>query len=325
MFVRARTVFAAALLLVAAPIASHAALAPYVESFESLAIADPNALGNAGWLVYGNVFQPNGTTYLYGYGPFPAPNGGSAFSDIDTGQGGPDQGVQQLSVYSDYNNADHAVGNIIESNVYREMTIGAGDAGTSWTFQFDAKLGNLVSPSTATAFIKTLDPNNGYQTTNYLPIDMTAIPSTWNTYTISINIGAGLVGQLLQIGFANRATNYIASGVIYDNVVFQQHTTGVGDGIRPMVLDLRPNSPNPFHGATRLDWSLAQSGAADVSVFDVTGRRVATLFHGVADSGPHSVVWDGRTADGRIAPAGVYHGVLQTAAGRVTRSMVLAR
>lgn len=323
MFHRLRTAIAAAL-LVAVPTLSHAALTTYSQNFEGLLISSPTALSGDGWIVYGNVYTP-ALVYLYGYGPYPAPNGGSAFSDIDTGQGGTEQGAQQLSVYSDYNNLDHANGNIIESNVYREQTIVAADVGKTWKFQFDAKLGNLVAPSTALAFIKTLNPSAGWATTNFLTVETTAIPATWNTYTLTIAIDASLVGQILQIGFANKATGYVASGVFYDNIYwFEAPSTGVGDG-RSALLELRPNAPNPFPHSTRLDFSLATEGPADVGVFDVVGRRVATLFHGTATAGPHSVVWNGRLSDGRLAPAGVYHGVLQTAAGRVTRRMVLAR
>ncbi len=320
---RASTLFAAAILLLL-PAASHATLAPYVQSFEGLNISDPAALSADGWVVYGNVFTANHATYLYGYGPYPAPNPGGGFSAIATGQGGVDQGLQQLSVYNDYNNTDHAKGYQIESNVYREQTIGGAEGRSTWTFQFDAKMGNLVSPSTALAFIKTINPSAGYATTNFISADMTSIPGVWNTYTLSITLDPSLAGQLLQIGFATTASNYLGSGVMYDNVVFSK-TNNVGvDPARANVFDLRPASPNPFPGSTRIDFSLPLAGSADLTVYDVTGRRVATLFHGEAAAGPHSATWNGHVADGRPAPAGVYRAVLQTAAGRMTRSLVLA-
>lgn len=330
MFQRLRTFIAAVLLFSApslvAPSLGHAAITPYSQDFEGLIKANSAALSGDGWVVFGNVFSPDHSTYFYGYGTFPAPNGGSAFCAIASGEGGAAQGAQQLSIYNDYNNTDHAVGNQIEANVFREQTIAAGDVGSTWTFEFNAKLGNLVAPSTALAFIKTIDPANGFATTNFVTANMTAIPTTWKTYSISLTIDAGLVGQLIQFGFNSTASHYVASGVYYDNLKWlKTSTTGVGDGGRAAVLDLRPNSPNPFMGSTRLDFAIAQRGFADVGVFDVAGRRVATLFRGVAEAGPHSVLWDGRSSDGRLAPAGVYHGALETAAGRVTRRMVLAR
>ena len=319
---RASTLFAAAVLLLL-PVASHATLAPYVQSFEGLNISDPAALTVDGWVVYGNVFTADHATYLYGYGPYGAPNPGGGFCAIDAGQGGPDQGTQQLSVYNDYNNTDHAKGYQIESNVYREQTVGGAEGRSTWTFQFDAKMGNLVAPSTALAFIKTINPAAGYATTNFISVDMTAIPASWNTYTLSITLDPSLAGQLLQIGFASTASHYVGSGVFYDNVVFSKtNNVGVEPG-RANVLDLRPATPNPFPGSTRMDFSLAQAGRVDLTVYDVTGRRIATLFQGEAAAGPHSATWNGHVADGRPAPAGVYRAVLQTAAGRMSRNLVL--
>jgi hypothetical protein len=219
MRLRATTFLAVAVLIGAIPAAGWAALSLYSQDFEGLVQADPDALANDGWLVFGNVFDPGGG-YLYGYGPFPAPNGGSAFCAIAAGEGGPDQGAQQMVVYNDYNNGEHAVGNLIEANVFQEQIIGAADIGTTWTFDFDAKLGDLVPNTTAIAFIKTLDPGD-FSLSNFVTVDMTNIPATWGSYSLSLEIDAGLEGHILQIGFSSTTTNYTPSGVVYDNISFE--------------------------------------------------------------------------------------------------------
>jgi len=216
---RHRAILSGLLVTTLAAPTSFGALTTFSENFEGLNPADGSALGNAGWKVFANVFSPGGG-YLYGYGTFPAPNGTPGFSSISTGQGGPAQGAQGLVVYSDYNNADHGIGNLIEANVFQEQAnIALGDVGL-WRFTFDAKLGDLASPTTALAFIKTLDPNNGFATTNFLSLDTTSLPTTWGTYSIDINVDSSLAGQILQFGFASTATNYNNSGMQYDNVNF---------------------------------------------------------------------------------------------------------
>ena len=195
------------------------ALEPYSQDFEGLSQPDTDALAADGWLVFANVFGPD-WSYWYGYGPFPAPNDGFAFCQIVVGEGGVAQGDQQLVTFSDYNNADHGNGAHIEANVFQEQLIEAGDVTENWVFDFQAKLGNLEGSSTALAFIKTLDPNNGYATTNFITVDMTTIPASWGDYSISILIDPTLEGQILQIGFADTATNYEGSGVFYDNINF---------------------------------------------------------------------------------------------------------
>lgn len=324
MFPRMRVVFSVAFLL-GVPSTSHAALASYSQNFESLVQADPAALSSDGWVVYGNVFTPT-YAFIYGYGSFPAPNGGPAFCSIDINQGGTGQGVQQLSVYNDYNNTSHAQGNWVEANVYREQTISAADVGRTWRFRFDAKLGNLVAPTIATAFLKTLNPAAGFATTNFRPLDMTVIPPTWGTYEILITVGSGLVGQLMQFGFSSTATSYAGSGVFYDNIVWEDDTPlDTPDSPRAAALELRAPAPNPCVSSARLDYSVSHAGFVDVSIYDVTGRRVATLVHGDVNPGANAAVWDGRDGDGRLAAPGVYRAVLQTAAGTRTRNLVLTR
>jgi hypothetical protein len=197
------------------------ALTPYSQDFEAMIITDPIALSNDGWLVYGNVFDA-GFNHLYGYGLYPAPNNHLSFSQIVLFEGDAGQGLQQLLVFSDYENADHAVGNWVESNVLQEQQIAATDVDKSFTFSFQAKRGNIEGTTTAKAFIKTLDPGNNWATTNFLSLDMTTISTSWSDFSISIYIDPTLSGQFLQFGFVSTATLYAGSGVIYDNIQFDQ-------------------------------------------------------------------------------------------------------
>ncbi len=207
-------------LALVAPLASHADLSPYRQDFDSLAPAEPfpgsnDALSADGWLIFASVFTAGGAP-LYGYGPFPAPNSLAAFSAV--GYGGSQPGNLNMGVYSDYGNSSaHGSGQLVQASVFQRRTVGTGDVGTRWTFQFDAKLFNLVAPSTALAFIQTLDPANGYQVTAQSSIDMSAVPAIWGTYSLPFTITAG-AGQILQFGFGNTATNYNGSTIVYDNV-----------------------------------------------------------------------------------------------------------
>lgn len=201
---------------------SNAALVNYSQNFEGMNQADPGVLGADGWLVFGNVFNSGGG-FLYEYGPFPAPNacvagGGPAFSCVAAGEGGSAQGTQQLVVFSDYNNGDHGIDNIIESNVFQEQTIDAGDVSKTMQFSFDAKKGDIGGSSTASAFIKTVDGSGAL--TNFITFDATSISTLWGTYNLDIVIDASLIGQKLQFGFLNNATDYEPSGIVYDNVNF---------------------------------------------------------------------------------------------------------
>lgn len=82
--------------------------------------------------------------------------------------------------------------------------------------------------------------------------------------------------------------------------------------------------PNPFAGAATIELVVpGDRTAAHVTVHDVTGRHLATLWHGPAPAGTTRLTWDGQDADGRPAPTGVY--LVRANVGSTTRSLRLVR
>lgn len=81
--------------------------------------------------------------------------------------------------------------------------------------------------------------------------------------------------------------------------------------------------PNPFDSSTEIVASFPQEGVkARVSIFDVAGRRVFTLFSGVTSSRTQSLVWDGTSASGELAAPGVYFVKAEAAGESVVRRVV---
>jgi subtilisin family serine protease len=62
--------------------------------------------------------------------------------------------------------------------------------------------------------------------------------------------------------------------------------------VTPAEVTLEQNAPNPFNPVTTLAFSLPQSTKVTLQVFDVQGRRVASLVDGVMPAGRHKVVFD---------------------------------
>jgi len=78
-------------------------------------------------------------------------------------------------------------------------------------------------------------------------------------------------------------------------------------GAKPPARDLlAPNVPNPFNPRTTLRFELTAGATVELAVFDVSGRRIATLAAGHRAAGRHEAVWQGRDDDGRSVPSGVY-------------------
>ena len=75
-------------------------------------------------------------------------------------------------------------------------------------------------------------------------------------------------------------------------------------------------SPNPFARLTTIQYWIGKPAVAHVVVYDLTGKRVRTLFSGMAEAGRHSVAWDGSDSDHRRQPEGIYVVVLATPVDR---------
>jgi predicted outer membrane repeat protein len=85
-------------------------------------------------------------------------------------------------------------------------------------------------------------------------------------------------------------------------------------------FSLLENYPNPFNGSTTIGYSIAVAGHVQLTVFDMSGRAVATLVDEVQDAGEYNVLF--RTSE---LPDGRYYYVLESNGERLTGSMMLVR
>jgi hypothetical protein len=91
----------------------------------------------------------------------------------------------------------------------------------------------------------------------------------------------------------------------------------------PEKSKLVGNYPNPFNPGTTLFLSLEESEDVVVSVYDIIGRKINTLFSGIIDAGNHEMGWDGLDQNGMQAPSGHYFVKMQTASGKISALKVL--
>ena len=76
-------------------------------------------------------------------------------------------------------------------------------------------------------------------------------------------------------------------------------------------LDVLAAQPNPFEHDTSIRFEVQRAATVRLSIHDVAGRLIRTLFDGIASPGEHRVMWDGRTASGESAAPGVYFARLE--------------
>ncbi len=87
-------------------------------------------------------------------------------------------------------------------------------------------------------------------------------------------------------------------------------TAGTEGGVHAR---LEAPAPDPFTTSMVLSFTLPHAGGTRITVHDLAGRRMRTLVAGALSPGAHHLEWDGRDAEGRALPPGVYLARLQLA------------
>ncbi|NQV74035.1 T9SS type A sorting domain-containing protein [bacterium] len=100
-------------------------------------------------------------------------------------------------------------------------------------------------------------------------------------------------------------------------------STGIDDGFDnevPTDFALDQNYPNPFNPTTSIQFNLPATQNVNLSVFDVLGRRVATLVNGQMAAGRHNVTFEASNL-----PSGMYLYRLSTPNGSISQKMILMK
>ena len=130
-------------------------------------------------------------------------------------------------------------------------------------------------------------------------------------------------------GYVDRTA---VSGSTYEyQLVVHSRESGVilsqraGATVPGAALAFHPATPNPFTSDATLSFSLAERGPVELAVYDVSGRRVATVFSGERNAGEHAFHWNGIGDDGNRASAGIYFCRLRAGKETLTRKISLVR
>jgi hypothetical protein len=102
--------------------------------------------------------------------------------------------------------------------------------------------------------------------------------------------------------------------------------TGVGEDAPAPAGIVHRAYPNPFNPSVTIAYTVpAPGGEATVEVFDVAGRRVATLYAGPRSAGGYRATWTGRSDLGTPVASGVYVYRISVGGLQVSGKLVLAR
>lgn len=100
--------------------------------------------------------------------------------------------------------------------------------------------------------------------------------------------------------------NTAVVSMVGDPQVGPSSTTAVSTPVPRSGVWLGSALPNPARGTTRIPFAMPSAARVTLTVFDQQGRLVRQLVDGALPAGDHSAVWDGRNAEGRPSPSGLY-------------------
>ena len=104
---------------------------------------------------------------------------------------------------------------------------------------------------------------------------------------------------------------------------------GSSDALDATFAQLGEAFPNPYrpmsHGDIRFSLELRDTQRLRITIFDVSGRRMATVFDDLVLPGTREIAWDGRDGDGNELASGIYFLRLEAAGEVMTRKMVMVR
>ena len=95
-------------------------------------------------------------------------------------------------------------------------------------------------------------------------------------------------------------------------------------------INVLRNTPNPFYQSenTIIYYQMkeiTQSCTGDLSIYNMKGEKIKTIFSGEIGSGLQSQIWDGKDNSGNKVTTGIYFYKLNTNIGSYTRKMILLR
>jgi len=90
--------------------------------------------------------------------------------------------------------------------------------------------------------------------------------------------------------------DYVFSGMFNESVWRRPLSQVIGiqqiSSQIPKVFSLKQNYPNPFNPSTNIKFDIVKSGKVSLTIFDMLGRKVETLFSQELSAGTYSADWN---------------------------------
>ena len=117
-----------------------------------------------------------------------------------------------------------------------------------------------------------------------------------------------------KFGFLSTDEMMILFGLFYPNSEF---ASNIKDPV-PQEFSLYQNFPNPFNPSTTISYDLSRTSNVNLSIFDLSGKKIITLLNRKQVAGKKSFTWSGLNSQGEQMGSGVY--IYSITADKISKS-----
>ncbi len=143
--------------------------------------------------------------------------------------------------------------------------------------------------------------------------------------SIAVNAGATIASVTDDYDQMDRPDSFTGK---YDLGAYEYHplswrrSVDANLSAAPALRNVVTVQPNPFQGTTEIIVLVSNQGLADVSIFDVAGRRVRTVVNRELTAGSHHFEWEGIDTNGNLVSAGIYFVRVATRGGVFSQRVI---
>ncbi|MBK8229885.1 MAG: choice-of-anchor B family protein [Candidatus Eisenbacteria bacterium] len=169
-----------------------------------------------------------------------------------------------------------------------------------------------------------ISSNNGTSWVNLESLIQTR--NFWEKMTFDLASYITLTNQV-KIRFIAQDTGggSVVEAAIDDVEITLPPPTVAVEPVLPVTVRLFEATPNPMREGANLRFALAARQPVLLDIVDIQGRQVRSLISNVVEAGEHVVRWDGRDAEGRLVPAGMYLQRLATEKSKQSAKLLVVR
>jgi len=139
----------------------------------------------------------------------------------------------------------------------------------------------------------------------------------------------GMLGQTSISGnwtvFTTDSDDTTMSNDVWNILIDAGGVLSIHGDVIPEVYALHQNYPNPFNPTTILRYDLPEDTQVRITIYDIMGREVRTLFNNQQNAGYKSVIWNATNNQGQPISAGVYLYSIEAGGFRQTKKMILLK